>query len=254
MKMAPGMNTDRMDTDPEADVRQARRKYAALLRLYPAHYRSNYGAPIMDTLLDQYRSLPQKQRHSYSFWVLQAVDLGRNALSVSVRLWTDRLMARPPIPAGSRIGGCVGICFAAGAATYDLTPWLSGLSESVSDGLCLVLFASACLLAGWTAARSKRLSSGVMAGIAGGGLIAGLTGLAYLLVDQLFAPSPSQQHEKYLAFVQSHAPNVHIYFLLSDLRGLGVLLVAGLASGAVLGIVGQRLHLSQGAAMDAKRP
>ncbi len=231
-----------MDDIEGEELVRARRRFERLVALYPRRHRQRYGAPLRDTFLDLYRSLPQSQRRSLRFWLAQAGDV----LANSVRLHAYFFLSVKEVPpntlairAGATLGLTTGVCFALGAFLYNLTPLFSGLGESAGNLACLLLLLSACAGSGyWTTRHTFAVGQGIKAGMLAGGLIAFLTGVAYLLLDTLFFGATSQRPEKQAAFAHSHFADMRSYLLVTDLAATLVLTLCGLAAGLLLGGVG----------------
>lgn len=235
-----------MDDIEEEEMVRARRRFERLMAFYPRRHRQRYGAPLRDTFLDLYRSLPQPERQSRRFWLAQAGDVLIN----SVHLHAYFFLSVKEVPlntlairAGVTLGVGTGVCFALGAFLYNLTPLLSGLGESAANLACLLLLLLSCAGSGfWTARHTFAVRQGVKAGMLTGGLIAFLTGIAYLLLDTLFFGVTSQRPEKQAAFAHSHFADIRSYLLVTDLAATLVLTLCGLAAGLLLGGVGAGIN------------
>ncbi len=226
----------------DEELVRARRRFERLVALYPRCHRQRYGAPLRDTFLDLYRSLPQPQRRSLRFWLAQAGDVLINSVHLHAYFFLSVKEAPPntlAIRAGTTLGVGTGVCFTLGAFLYNLTPLLSGLGESVGNLACLLLLLLACAGSGfWTARHTLTVGQGIKAGMLTGGIIACLTGIAYLLLDTLFFGVTSQRPEKQAAFAHSHFADIRSYLLVTDLNATLVLTLCGLAAGLLLGGTG----------------
>jgi hypothetical protein len=69
-------DTDRGDTATE----RAARRYAALLRLYPAEHRRTFGDQMLRTFKDQYRDMQTQGEIGLSFWLAVIGDAIRSSM------------------------------------------------------------------------------------------------------------------------------------------------------------------------------
>jgi len=220
-------------SDPlDDELASAERRFDRLLRLYPRPYSRRYGGPLRDTLLDQHRALPTSARTTGRYWLRQGRDAATNALALHVAYLVAGEGAGDPAPirSGALIGATAGFCLALGALLGELSAWpLAQLEESLANALCAVFLLLVCGVSGWWAgARPGAIRRGAVAGAATGGLAGGCTGVAYLLIDQLFLDLVARQPEKQVAFAR-------IYLLVTTAEATVLLTLFGLLIGGIVG-------------------
>lgn len=153
------------DTD-RRDVATARasRRYAALLRLYPAEHRRAFGPQMLQTFKDQYRDAYANDETGFGFWLAVVGDTLRNsmkerAMTLRARRTYDALMATVIITIGNILifpQGVVPLLFH--VFQVDVRSWFVAryLPEPYQIPVCLLAIALG--LTQWYAVWSARKS------------------------------------------------------------------------------------------------
>jgi len=225
----------------------------ALIRLYPRQWRRRYGAELEQLMADL--TGPSGGRVSWRV----ALDVARGALDAHIqgRYGMRRLFAVPAVRRGILDGLVISALIAIDVVLTNVV-FPSGPGESDSDPEYvyqnLALYAVLALLlvaigaragraaaAGQASAAGSRLprpAAGAVGGGVAGVVIAVLTTLVFVVVNNAFLSIVSQQHDKRVAFAASGWASMRWYLTVEQLLG-GVFLVIALGLvGGVLGLLG----------------
>jgi len=217
-----------------------------LIRLYPRAWRERYG--------DEFEQLVNDVSSHSPHW-RAIVDVGRGALDAHLRetfrmrrIWADPVLRRG-IFDGLIIAGLIAVDVVLTNVVFPQGP-----DESDSDPEYLLRYLAelsilAMLLVA-IGARARRRQDNAMAGIragaAAGVVIAGLTTIIFLVVNNIFLNIVSQQHDKRLAFAASGWSSIRAYLTVQQLGGAVFLIPALGLVGAVLGLVGAAVFRPRG--------
>jgi hypothetical protein len=227
----------------------------ALIRLYPRRWRQRYGAEFEQLMAD----LTDRSGGRAGWRV--ALDVARGALDAHIqgRYGMRRLFAVPAVRRGVFDGLILSaliavdvvltnVVFPPGPNESDSDPeyvWQNLATYAVIALLLVAIGARAgrsvggrSLREGSVGGRMTRPAAGAVGGGAAGVVIAVLVTLTFVVVNNAFLSTVSQQHDKRVAFAASGWASMRAYLTVEQLLGGLFLVVAlGLLGGA-LGLLG----------------
>ncbi len=212
-----------------------------LIRLYPRRWRERYGEEFIDVIA----ALGDHRSRAGVTW-----DICRGALDA--HLYGRYGMRRYFTDLAVRRGVYDGLIIAALSAVLIIITNVvlpQGPNESDSDpeyliqSLVLLAIISAMFVA--VGARGRRRahgpSAGVRAGSAAGALLAACVTLTFIVVNNLFLSTVSQQHDKRINFAASGWTSIRAYLTITQLKGALILIPVTAIAGALLGLLGALL-------------
>ncbi len=215
-----------------------------LIRLYPRAWRERYG--------DEFAALVDDLRAERGGRLTEDLDIARGALDAHLhrRYPMRRFLSDAALRRGA-LDGLVVAALVTVSIVLTNVVFPPGPDESDSDpeyvvqnlityGLIAVLFA---VIGARGARRTGNLGGGLRAGAVAGFVVALLTIVDFLVVNNLFFSIVSQQHDKIVAYQASGWSSMRAYITVQQLFGaLFVVPVAPLV-GALLGLVGGAVRL-----------
>jgi hypothetical protein len=212
-----------------------------LLRLYPRGWRDRYGDELME-LIDKLHSDQSRARMAW--------DVGRGAIDAHLtgrygmrRLWSDPALRR------GVFDGLVLAAFSAviilvtnvivppdpAASDADVSNVVGYLALLVAIGLLFVAVGARGRL------RAAGLGAGARAGAVAGAVLAVAVTLTFIVVNNVFLGTVSQQYDKRINFAASGWTSMRAYLTVEQLRSALILVPVTAAAGAVAGLVGALL-------------
>jgi hypothetical protein len=228
---------------------------AALVALYPRHWRQRYGAELAALVADLSTDPggPSERRI--------AADLARGALDAHIRQRRSEMRRFAADPALRRgvLAGLVIAAVIAVVAFFTVVVFPHGPNESDSDPEYLVQILAAYVLLGGllagTGAYARRRSPSPWAGVKGGaaaGLVIALSVVViYLVINNVFFDVVSQQHDKRVAFARSGWTSMRAFVNWQLLAGVPTVVPMATVVGGMLGGLGGVLF---GPRPESRRP
>jgi hypothetical protein len=214
-----------------------------LIHLYPRRWRERYGDEFAALVAD----LEADRRGRFGL----ALDIARGALDAHLhRRYPMRLLSDAALRRGAFDGLVVAALVTISVVLTNVV-FPPGPNESDSDpeyviqslvtyGLIAVLFA---LIGARGARRTGTLGGGLRAGAVAGFVVALLTIVDFLVVNNLFFSIVSQQHDKIVAYQASGWTSMRAYITVQQLFGALFVIPAATLVAGVLGLVGGALRL-----------
>jgi hypothetical protein len=209
-----------------------------LLRLYPRGWRDRYGEELME-LIDALRAEQSRVRMAW--------DIGRGAFEAHVtgrygmrRFWSDPALRRGTFD-GLLIAALSAVIILVSNVIIPGNPAASD-GDATSVAWYLALIAVIGLLFVVVGARGRRrgtgLGAGVRSGAVAGAVLAIAVTLTFIVVNNLFLGTVSQQHDKRINFAASGWTSMRAYLTFEQLRSALILIPVTAAAGALAGLTG----------------
>jgi hypothetical protein len=212
-----------------------------LLRLYPRGWRDRYG----DELLELIDKLHVDQSRARMAW-----DVGRGAIDAHLtgrygmrRLWSDPALRRG-IFDGLLIAAFSAVIIVVTNVIIPPDPAIGDANVSNLVGYLALLCVIGLLFVAVGARGRQRaagLAAGARAGAVAGTVLAVAVTLTFVVVNNLFLGTVSQQHDKRINFAASGWTSMRAYLTVEQLRSAVILVPVTAAAGAVAGLVGALL-------------
>jgi uncharacterized membrane protein YozB (DUF420 family) len=212
-----------------------------LLRLYPRRWRRRYGDEFA-ALLDDLAGAPHR-------WRL-AVDVTRGAMDARLEGMArmNRLFKDPVVRRGVYDGLIISALTAVLVVLTNVV-FPGGPDESDSDPeylwqylATLAVLALLFVAIGFRGRRTGRtIADGIKAAVAAGITVALAVTVTFLVMNNMFFRTVSQQHDKRVAFASSGWTSMRAYISVQQVKGLVILVPVGIVPGVTLGLIGAAL-------------